>query len=90
MASRERKRRKDLRSKLERHVAAEGYKPGDSFPELGSGGTSGSRRRKMPAKFRNPQNPDETWTGIGRFPILYHQSRPTPEGRIHAKQEGFV
>ena len=22
----------------------------------------------MPAKYRNPQNPDETWTGIGRSP----------------------
>ena len=28
----------------------------------------GRQRRKMPVKFRNPQNPDETWTGIGRSP----------------------
>ena len=35
MASRERMRRKDLRSELERRVSAEGYKMGDIFPELG-------------------------------------------------------
>ena len=68
MASRERQWRKDLRSELERRVAAEGYKMGDIFAELGSGAGGGRRRREMPAKFRNPQNSDDTWTGIGRAP----------------------
>ena len=68
MASREKQRRKDLRGELERRVAAEGYKLPDIFPELGTSAASGNRRRKMPVKFRNPQNPDETWTGIGRSP----------------------
>ena len=68
MASRERQRRKDLRSELERRVVAEGYKMGDIFPEFGKGGANATGRRKMPAKFRNPQNPEETWTGIGRSP----------------------
>ena len=68
MASRERQRRKDLRSELERRVTAEGYKMGDIFPELGSANASGARRQKRPAKYRNPQNPDETWSGIGRTP----------------------
>ena len=36
MASREKKKRKDLRSELERRVAADGYKMGDIFTELGS------------------------------------------------------
>jgi len=34
----------------------------------GNGAANGRQRRKMPAKFRNPQNPDETGTGIGRSP----------------------
>ena len=68
MASREKQRRKDLRSELERRVTAEGYKLGDIFPELENGAAGGRQRRKMPAKYRNPQNPDETWTGIGRSP----------------------
>ena len=68
MASREKQRRKDLRSELERRVAADGYKLGDIFPELGNGAAGGRQRRKMPVKFRNPQNPEETWTGIRRSP----------------------
>ena len=67
MASREKQRRKDLRSELERRVSAEGYKMGDIFPEFANG-AGGRQRRKMPVKFRNPQNPDETWTGVGRSP----------------------
>ena len=68
MVSREKQRRKDLRTELERRAAADGYKMGDIFPELGTGGANGRQRRKMPVKFRNPQNPEETWTGIGRLP----------------------
>ena len=68
MASRERQRRKDLRSELERRLAADGYKLPDIFPELGSTKGSGARRQKRPAKFQNPQNPDDTWSGIGRTP----------------------
>ena len=68
MASREKKKRKDLRSELERRVAADGYKVGDIFPELGAVTGTGARRQKRPAKYRNPQNPDESWSGIGRSP----------------------
>ena len=68
MASREKQRRKDLRSELERRVSADGYKLGDIFPELGNGAANGSQRQKRPAKYRNPQNPDHTWSGIGRTP----------------------
>ena len=68
MASRERQRRKDLRSELERRVPADGYKMADIFPELGSANGSGPRRQKRPAKFRNPQNRDDSWSGIGRTP----------------------
>ena len=68
MASRERQGRKDLRSEIERRLAADGYKLGDIFPELGSGSASGSQRQRRPAKYRNPQSPDDTWAGIGRTP----------------------
>ena len=68
MASREKQRRKDLRGELERRLAADGYKLGDIFPELESGTTSGSQRQKRPAKYRNPQNPEQVWSGIGRSP----------------------
>ena len=67
MASRERQRRKELRAELERRVAAEGYKMNDIFPELGTAAPSRARG-KRPAKYRNPQNPENTWSGIGRTP----------------------
>ena len=68
MASREKRKRQELRSELERRMAAEGYKLNDIFPEAGGGGQPAGRRQKMPPKYRNPQNSDETWTGIGRSP----------------------
>ena len=67
LASREKQGRRDLRAELERRMAADGYKMADIFPELGAGAASGARR-KRPAKYRNPQNPDTTWSGIGRTP----------------------
>ena len=68
VATREKQRRKDLRSELERRLAADGYALGDIFPELGSGTASGSQRQKRPAKYRNPLNSEQTWSGIGRTP----------------------
>ena len=68
VASREKQRRKDLRSELERRLAADGYKLGDIFPELTNGSANGSQRQKRPAKYPNPQNSEQTWSGIGRSP----------------------
>ena len=67
IASREKGNRKELRAELERRVAAEGYRMGDIFPELGAASSSRSRR-KRPAKYRDPQNPEHAWSGIGRTP----------------------
>ena len=68
VASREKRRRKDIRSELERRIAADGYKLGDIFPELASGAANVTQRQKRPAKYRNPQNPEQAWSGIGRTP----------------------
>ena len=67
MATREKQGRRDLRAELERRVAADGYKMADIFPELGAGAASGARR-KRPAKYRDPQNPEQPWSGLGRTP----------------------
>ena len=66
-AAREDQNRKELRAELERRAAAGGYEMRDIFPEL-SDTASARTRRKRPAKFRDPQNPDQTWSGIGRTP----------------------
>ena len=67
ITSREKGNRKELRSELERRVAADGYKMADIFPELGAASSSVARR-KRPAKYRNTQNPEQTWSGVGRAP----------------------
>lgn len=61
---------RELREQLERRVAAEGYKMSDIFPELGGGGgaAGGRKRRKVAPKYRNPQNAQDVWTGLGRPP----------------------
>ena len=69
VATREKQRRKDLRRELERRIATDGYKLGEIFPELGTGAASGSQRQQRPAKYRNPQNPEQAWSGIGRTPL---------------------
>ena len=67
MAEREKRNRRDLRAELERRLAAEGYKLADIFPEFGPA-SPGGYRRKRPARYRNPQDPGQTWSGIGRVP----------------------
>lgn len=67
LASRERQNRKVLRAELERRVTAEGYGLADVFPELGAARSS-TTRQKRPARYRDPQNPERTWSGIGRAP----------------------
>ena len=67
LKAREQQGRQELRAELERRVAAEGYKLADILPELGTGASSGTRR-KRPAKYRDPQDPGQTWSGVGRTP----------------------
>ena len=64
MASRETRKRRDLRTELDRRLRAEGYQLADIFPEA----TDGPRRQKRPVKFRNPQDPEQSWSGVGRLP----------------------
>ena len=54
--------RSDLRQKLESIAAEAGFKIGDLF--VGRGGKS----RKVAAKYANPDDASETWTGRGRKP----------------------
>ncbi len=67
LASREKQNRKNMRAELERRVAAEGYRLADIFPELRTL-SPGPARRKRPLRYRDPQNSDRTWSGVGRTP----------------------
>ena len=68
MASRERQRRKDLRAELERRVAADGYGMAGHLSRAG-----GCLIKWWPAEASQrstatQQNPERTWSGIGRTP----------------------
>ena len=54
----------DLRHSL---AAVEGYQLADIFPELRAA-SSAPGRRKRPLRYRDPQNPDHSWSGVGRTP----------------------
>lgn len=61
-ASAQDRSRSEVRNKLEAMAAAAGFKIGDLF------GGRGGKGRKVAAKYANPDNPAETWTGRGRKP----------------------
>jgi DNA-binding protein H-NS len=63
---------RDRREALEaasRAAAEYGY----SLEELASAGTP-AKRRKASAKYRNPNNPTQTWSGLGRKPQWIHDA----------------
>jgi DNA-binding protein H-NS len=56
------KTRGELRQKIEKIVADAGFKMSDLF------GGRGGKGRTVAAKYANPDDPSETWTGRGRKP----------------------
>lgn len=58
------KARVELKDKIEKLVDGSGF----SVPELFGFATKGKTRGKSVAKYANPDNRSETWTGRGRKP----------------------
>lgn len=54
--------RAELRKKVEAMIADAGFKVSDIF------GGRGGKGRTVAAKYANPDDPSETWTGRGRKP----------------------
>lgn len=69
VAAEERSRRDALAAA--RKAAAEF---GFSIDELVKPGDTGKKRSKNPAKYRNPENPAQTWSGLGRKPQWIHDA----------------
>lgn len=60
-----------VRSKLARLAEAEGYTIAELFGTAApakNGASPGRKLGKVPPKYRNPANPDETWSGRGKLP----------------------
>ena len=75
MATFEERRRKDAQAKLDERAKELGY-PSAAAIVLGKSGPKGrGSTSTAPIKYRNPDNPDETWTGIGRRPKWYLAAR---------------
>jgi DNA-binding protein H-NS len=63
--------RHDLKAKMEELARASGFSVSELFGGKGKG--------KGVAKYRNPKNPSETWTGRGRKPNWLIEAGGNPE-----------
>jgi len=77
----EARQRKEARKALEK--VAKDY--GVSLDEVVGGGKSSKRTSKAAPQFRNPNNPDETWSGRGRQPAWYKQAIAAGKSRDDLK-----
>lgn len=59
--------KKNLRAEILNKIEAAGYTVDDIFPGVGLAKAT-SAKEKAPAKYRNPENHSQTWTGRGRKP----------------------
>ncbi len=60
-------KRKETRTRLLAEMKERAEAEGLSFDEVVGGKVNGQERRSA-AKYRNPENPSQTWTGRGRRP----------------------
>ena len=67
LASVDKRKRDDARKAAE----AAAKKHGFSLNDLVAGGRSGGKKPAAPAKYRNPSDPSQTWSGRGRQPGWY-------------------
>ena len=69
LRERQEAKRRRAEDEIKRILAENDLDPADFFAKL----TKGKKKKKSaapssPAKYRNPENPDETWNGLGRKP----------------------
>ena len=61
---------KRKRSEAMKEIQAVAKRHGLSMDDI-VGGKSKAKKSKAPAKYRNPSNPDQEWTGRGRQPAWF-------------------
>ncbi len=66
----EKRERKAALEAAEKAAAEFGF----SLSELSDAATKGAKSQKSKAKYRNPNAPDQTWTGRGRKPQWVHDA----------------
>jgi len=66
----EKRERKEALKAAEKAAAEFGF----SLSELASDGSKSSKGMKAAAKYKNPANPEQTWSGRGRKPQWVHDA----------------
>ena len=66
----------EVRSKIDALLSQSGLTLADIYPNLRGGrvAKSAGRRSTVAPKYRNPENPAETWSGRGRQPLWLAQA----------------
>ncbi|NOD64153.1 MULTISPECIES: H-NS family nucleoid-associated regulatory protein [unclassified Ruegeria] len=70
LVSAEKRERQEALKAAEKAAAEFGF----SLSELSSDAPRGGKTPKTKAKYRNPSNPEQTWTGRGRKPQWVHDA----------------
>lgn len=73
LAEKAREEKLKIRAELAKITEGYGFKLHDI---VGAKMKSGFAKRHGPAKFKNPANPAETWSGRGRAPSWYDKNHP--------------
>ncbi|WP_170333381.1 H-NS histone family protein [Ruegeria arenilitoris] len=70
LKSAEKRERKEALKAAEKAAAEFGF----SLSELSTDGTKSAKGPKSSAKYKNPENPEQTWSGRGRKPQWVHDA----------------
>ncbi|WP_170327167.1 H-NS histone family protein [Ruegeria arenilitoris] len=70
LKSAEKRERKEALQAAEKAAAEFGF----SLSELSDGAAKPSKSAKTRAKYKNPANPEQTWSGRGRKPQWVHEA----------------
>ncbi|MDB2407120.1 H-NS histone family protein [Jannaschia sp.] len=68
------RRLKELKGRIEKMLADEGYSMADLTQGRSAGKKVASGAAKAPAKYRHPENASLTWSGRGRQPGWYKEA----------------
>ncbi|MEX0339048.1 MAG: H-NS family nucleoid-associated regulatory protein [Arenibacterium sp.] len=70
----EQRERQEALKAAEEAAAKFGFSLSDLAGSGGKSRKSGGKRGKAVPKYRNPENPSQTWTGLGRKPQWFHSA----------------
>lgn len=61
----------EVRKKIDALLSGSGLTLADIYPAQGGRGGKGGKRGAVAPKYRNPEDPSQTWTGRGKRPLWF-------------------